>query len=56
MVLAGEKSADEIVLNDIEWYRSNNIHARLGVKIAQIDRATRTVIDAEGQATPYTTS
>ena len=39
MVLAGEKSADEIVLNDIEWYRSNNIHTRLGVRISQIDRA-----------------
>ena len=38
MVLAGEKSADEIVLNDIEWYRSNNIHTRLGVRISQIDR------------------
>ena len=53
MVLAGEKSADEIVLNDIEWYRSNNIHARLGVRISQIDRQSRTVIDEEGQSTVY---
>ncbi|HEX4807870.1 MAG TPA: nitrite reductase large subunit NirB, partial [Bryobacteraceae bacterium] len=53
MVLAGEKSADEIVLNDIEWYRSNGIHTRLGVRIARIDRAARTVIDDEGGATPY---
>src|SRR5665213_2979468 len=53
LVLAGEKSADEIVLNDIEWYRSNNIRTRLGVKIAGIDRVRRTVIDDEGQATPY---
>lgn len=52
-LLAGEKSAEEIVLNDVEWYRSNNIRARLGVKISQIDRATRMVIDEEGQATPY---
>jgi len=53
MVLAGEKSADEIVLNDIEWYRSNEIRTRLGVRISEIDRATRKVIDEEGQATPY---
>jgi nitrite reductase (NADH) large subunit len=53
LVLAGEKSADEIVLNDIEWYRSNNIRTRLGVKISQIDRQARTVIDDEFEATPY---
>src|ERR1017187_72778 len=53
LVLAGEKSADEIVLNDVEWYRSNNIHARLGAKISHIDRQTRTVIDEQGIATPY---
>ncbi len=53
MVLAGEKSADEIVLNDIEWYRSNNIRARLGVKVSGIDRGSRVVIDEEGQSTLY---
>jgi nitrite reductase (NADH) large subunit len=53
MVLAGEKSADEIVLNDIEWYRSNNIRARLGVRISHIDRQARMVVDEEGEATPY---
>src|SRR5258708_30358335 len=53
MVLAGEKSADEITLNDIEWYRSNRIRARLGVKITGIDRETRTVLDEEGVATAY---
>jgi nitrite reductase (NADH) large subunit len=53
LVLAGEKSADEIVLNDIEWYRSNGIRAKLGVKVAHIDRASRMVIDEQGGATPY---
>lgn len=53
LVLAGEKSADEIVLNDIEWYRSNKIRARLGVKIAHIDRARRMVVDEQGQGTAY---
>src|SRR5665213_3684126 len=53
LVLAGEKSADEIVLNDIEWYRLNDIRARLGVKISRIDRDARMAIDEEGDATPY---
>src|SRR5690348_12463104 len=39
MVLAGEKSADEIILNDVEWYRSNNIRARLGERISDIELA-----------------
>ena len=53
MVLAGEKSSDEIVLNDIDWYRSNKIHTRLGVKVARIDRESRQVIGDDGQAVPY---
>src|SRR3954471_12644511 len=53
LVLAGEKSADEIVLNDVERYRSNNIRTRLGLKISRIDRATRTVIGEDGSKTPY---
>lgn len=53
MVLAGEKSADEIVLNDVEWYRSNGIRARLGVRVARIDRAARTVVDMDGGETPF---
>ena len=35
LVLAGEKSADDIVLNDIDWYQNNSIRARLGVRIAR---------------------
>jgi len=53
MVLAGEKSAEDIVLNDLDWYRKNNIRARLGVRVANIDRETRVVIDQEGNETPF---
>src|SRR3954464_2592289 len=53
LVLAGEKSADEIILNDVEWYKNNNIQTRLGVRISQVDRATRTVIGEDGSRTPY---
>src|SRR5215471_20653291 len=53
VVLAGEKSADEIVLNSIEWYQSRQICARLGVKIAGIDRARKVVLDQDGGSTGY---
>ncbi len=53
MVLSGEKTADEIVLNDIDWYQSNGIRAKLGVRVASIDREARVVIDEEGNRTPY---
>ncbi len=53
MVLAGEKSAEEIVLNDIEWYQTHGIRARLGVRVERIDRARRLVIDCDGGATPF---
>ncbi len=53
LVLAGEKSAEEIVINDIDWYQTNGIRARLGVKIASIDRDQRVVIDENGGVTEY---
>ncbi len=52
-VLAGEKSADDIVLNDIDWYRDNGIRARLGVRVVEIDRASRIVKDDAGTATHF---
>jgi len=52
-VLAGEKSADDIVLNDINWYRDNGIRARLGVRVVKIDRANGLVIDDAGQVTLF---
>jgi nitrite reductase (NADH) large subunit len=53
MVLAGEKSAEDIVLNDLDWYQQHGICARLGVRIAGIDRSRRIVMDGDGQATPF---
>jgi nitrite reductase (NADH) large subunit len=52
-VLAGEKSAEDIVINDIDWYRRNGIRARLGVRLEQIDRTRRVAIDDQGGATSY---
>src|SRR5579859_6649483 len=52
-VLAGEKSADEIVLNDIDWYKSNDVRARLGCRVSKIDRERQVVIDESGAETEY---
>ena len=52
-VLAGERTADEITLNPLEWYQSNGITLRLGVRIADIDPAKRLAIGDDGSATPY---
>ena len=52
-VLAGEKDVDDIVLNDIDWYRQNAIQARLGLRIDKIDLAAKTIHSAQGCTTPF---
>jgi nitrite reductase (NADH) large subunit len=52
-VLAGEKSADEIVLNDLDWYERNKIHLKLGVRVADVDAAAKTVTGDDGSVTPF---
>jgi nitrite reductase (NADH) large subunit len=52
-VLAGEKSADDIVLNGIDWYQQNGITTRLGIPVIHIDRDRRVVIDADGGETQF---
>jgi len=53
LVLAGEKSTEEIILNNHDWYRANGIHARLGIRIAAINIGSHCVIDDQGRATEY---
>ena len=52
-VLAGEKSADDIVLNSLEWYEQNSIQLRLGVRITSVDPARKTVTGDDGSATSF---
>src|SRR3954447_180827 len=52
-VLAGEKSVDDIVLNDIDWYRSNNIQPRLGVRVSTIDSTRRIITGADDSETAF---
>jgi nitrite reductase (NADH) large subunit len=52
-VLAGEKEADEIVLNGIDWYHQHGITLRLGVRVDHIDRANRLVYGSDGSRVAY---
>jgi len=54
-VLAGERGADDIVLNPIEWYQRHDITLRLGVRIVDVDPVNKTVTGNDGSVTPYDT-
>ena len=54
-VLAGEKAADEITLNPLDWYRRNGITLRLGARVADIDAVQKTVTAQDGSVTSYDT-
>jgi len=52
-VLSGEKTYDEIVTHDDEWYAANNVTCRFGERIAGIDRAAKTVTAENGDVLSY---
>jgi nitrite reductase (NADH) large subunit len=52
-VLAGDKSIDEIMLNDDDWYQEHDITLHKGKKITEIDRVNRKVIAADGTTENY---
>ena len=52
-VLAGEKSADDIVLNGLDWYQQNDIDLRLGVRIVDINSQAKTVTGDDGSTTSF---
>ncbi len=52
-VLAGEKEADEIILNDVAWYQKHGIGLRLGIRVQKIDREMRDVYGNDGSVTSY---
>ncbi|MHA4836570.1 nitrite reductase large subunit NirB [Sphingopyxis sp. MSC1_008] len=52
-VLAGEKSFDDIVINDAEWYAANGIALVAGDPVAAIDRIARTVTTRGGLTENY---
>ncbi|OMF21691.1 nitrite reductase large subunit NirB [Paenibacillus sp. FSL H8-0259] len=52
-VLAGGASLDEIVINDLEWYRSFNIQLYTGHTVTSIDPVERKVHTDKGITTSY---
>ncbi|MBV1867397.1 MAG: nitrite reductase large subunit NirB [Marinosulfonomonas sp.] len=51
-VLAGDKTYEEIVTHDADWYRDNGVDCRFGEAIVKIDRKKKQVISTSG-ATDY---
>ncbi|HLG54065.1 MAG TPA: nitrite reductase large subunit NirB [Vicinamibacterales bacterium] len=54
-VLAGERRAEDIVINPLDWYRRNEIDLHVGVRIVDVDPVRKTVTGDEGSVTPYDT-
>ncbi|MGN6818714.1 MAG: nitrite reductase large subunit NirB [Sphingomonas sp.] len=52
-VLAGEKSFDDIVINDAAWYADNAIELIAGDPVTRIDRAAKTVSARSGRSVRY---
>ncbi len=52
-VLAGEKTIDEIMLNDEQWYADNGITLHKGKRVVKIDRVRRKVIAEDGTEADY---
>lgn len=52
-VLAGELTIQDIILNDLDWYRAHGITLRTGCRVTHIDRAARRVIAEDGSEAPY---
>jgi nitrite reductase (NADH) large subunit len=52
-VLAGERTADDIAINSLDWYQQNDIGLRLGVRIVDIDHERSVVTGDDGSVTSY---
>lgn len=52
-VLASEKTIEQIMLNDEQWYSDNGITLHKGKKVSEINRARRTVTAEDGTSAEY---
>ena len=52
-VLAGEKTVQDIMLNDEQWYENNHITLHKGKKVVDVQRGRRMVITADGIEVEY---
>ncbi|GGA87425.1 nitrite reductase large subunit [Brucella endophytica] len=51
-VLAGEKTYEQIVTHDADWYAKHNVNCRFGETVTKIDRKGKFIVTAKGE-TPY---
>ncbi len=51
-VLSGEKSYEEIITHDEDWYARNNVACRFGEHVTKIDRERKVVVGENGEV-PY---
>ncbi len=52
-VLAGEKTIDDIMINDLQWYRDNNITLHVNKTVVDIDRDGKKVTAEDGTCESY---
>lgn len=52
-VLAGEKTVDDIILNDLDWYKENGINLKTGDAVTHIDRTGRKITTEQGEEVKY---
>ena len=52
-VLAGEKTVDDIMLNDEQWYIDNDISLYKGKSVTEIDRVNKKVVAEDGTTADY---
>ena len=52
-VLAGERQADDITINGLDWYQTNGIGLRLGVRIVDVNSKLRTITGDDGSVVSY---
>ena len=52
-VLSGEKSYEDIITHDDDWYAAHNVTLHKGCKISEINRAAKTVTAENGVTAPY---
>mgnify|MGYP001822855686 FL=1 len=52
-VLAGEKTIDDIILNDMDWYKDNGVTLKTGDSVTAIDRVGRKITTETGEEIAY---
>ena len=52
-VLAGDKTIEDIMTHDVQWYQDHNIHLHTNTTVTHIDRVKRQVIANDGIAVSY---